>query len=338
MVKQFLFRFERLILDRQSRMPRPVVDRKKMQKKPASRVAAKRSAVDRKKMQKKPSMGKRNTTVASAVDGGSADVQQTFNLKLRNEIAQAFVYVQDNRWQIALGIAVPQRNEQTATLPDGLLISGTLAQLDLSSPVFSVLADLCKDKVMYVQIVDDYAEHPTIEKLQILGRMPTMLNILALMMPYAAQPLRSTYAICDISQSINYIPSTADGRVQLLPAQMLSAADSAAIWSFWDVFVGFPYELALTGPQLACVLRGMRYSMWNRTWDAGLRVFSARPWLELHGDVLEVSEDSGDDAKKGSVMDGFEKTRCDDAKRRKLGSDPTQSGAKRRKLGSDPSC
>ena len=107
MVKQFLFRFERLILDRQSRMPRTVVDRKKMQKNPASRkkiaqsvIAAKRPAVDRKKMQKKPSMGKRNTTVASAVDGGNADVQQTTNQKLIDEIAQAFVYVQDNRWQV----------------------------------------------------------------------------------------------------------------------------------------------------------------------------------------------------------------------------------------------
>ena len=319
-------------------MQRPFVDRKKMQKKPASRVAAKRPAGDRKKMQKKPSMGKRNTTVASAVDGGSADVQQTFNQKLIDEIAQAFVYVQENQWQVAFGIAVPQRNEQTATLPDGLLISGTLAQLDLSSSVFSVLADLYKHKVMYMQIVDDSAEHPTIEKLQILARMPTMLNILALTMPYATQPLRSTYAICDISHSINYSTLRPDGQKEHFPPQMLSGTDSAAIWSFWDVCMGDAYELALAGPQLACVLRGMRYSMWKRTWDAGLRVFSARPCSELHGDVLEVSEDSGDDAKKGSVMDGFEKARCDDAKRRKLGSDPTQSGAKRRKLGSDPSC
>jgi len=255
-VKQFWFRFERLILDRQSRMKRPVVDRKKMQQKPASRVAAKRPAVDRKKMEKKPFMGKRPSSMLAcltAVDGGSADVQQTFNQKVRDEIAQAFVYVQDNRWQIALGIAVPQRNEGADTLPNGLLISsGTLAQLDLSSSVFSDIADLCKDKVMYVQIVDDYGELPSVRiMLNILARTPTMLDILALMKPYTAQSLRSTYAICDISQIINYSTLRADGRVQLLPAQMLSAADSAAIWSFWD-------ECALTGPQLACVLSGMR--------------------------------------------------------------------------------
>ena len=167
-------------------------------------------------MQKKPSLGKRSTTVA---DYERATItSEASNQKLLDEIAQAYLYVQENEGQVALGIAVPQRNEQAATLPDRLLISGTLAQLDLSSRLWSSMLNMYKNKVMYVQIVDDYAEHPTVEKLQILARVPTMLNILALMkeevmMAYATQPLRSTYAICDISQSINYSTLRADGRV-----------------------------------------------------------------------------------------------------------------------------
>jgi hypothetical protein len=184
------------------------------------------------------------------------------------------VYVKDNVSTSPLGITVPLRNDTTATVSDGTLISGTLAQLDLSSPLWTTVADLHKDKVMYVQIVDTCAEHPSPQKLIILARMTTMMNILALLMRYTdpAQPLLSTYAICDISQSINYSTLRADGRVQLLPAQMPSevstpgaiwssqlarvmhpnafSPDSAAIWSFWD-------EFDITGPQLSAVVGGM---------------------------------------------------------------------------------
>jgi hypothetical protein len=276
-----------------------------MQKNPASRKKSAQSVIPhwKKMMQKKPSMGKRNTTMASADNAaGSSRVNPArrtwcgsegcaaldcgsegcsgMPARLKDELAQAFVYVEDNCWQLALGIVVSQGKEQssplsTATVPDGLQISGTLAQLDLSSPLWTTVADLHKDKVMYVQIVDTFADHPSPQKLIILARMTTMMNILALMMRYTypAQPLLSTYAICDISQSINYSTLRADGRVQLLPAQLPSyvrhtghvwssqlaramlpnafSPDSAAIWSFWD-------ECALTGPQLACVLSGMR--------------------------------------------------------------------------------
>ena len=90
-----------------------------------------------------------------------------------------------------------------------------------------------KDKVMYMQIVD---ADPRPGKADILtARVRNMLNILALMPNL--QPLSTTYAICDISQSIDYASVRVDGVCPTAPR-------SAAMWSFRDACL-------LNGPQLA---------------------------------------------------------------------------------------
>ena len=63
--------------------------------------------------------------------------------KLEDDIAQAFVYVKENVSTEPLGITVPLRNVN-APMSDGLLMSGTLAQLDLSCSALKGCADGAK--------------------------------------------------------------------------------------------------------------------------------------------------------------------------------------------------
>jgi len=98
-------------------------------------------------------------------------------------------------------------------------------------------ADLHKDKVTYMQIVD---ADPSLDKADLItaARQRNLLNILA-RVPHA-QPLSTTYAICDISQTIGYATLRTDG---VCPA----AGSTAAMWRFRD-------GCLLTGPQLAKLL------------------------------------------------------------------------------------
>ena len=102
--------------------------------------------------------------------------------------------------------------------------------------------DRYKDKVTYMQIVDADRDAAGLRLCEspkkadpAAARQRNLLNILALM-PHA-QPLSTTYAICDISQSIRYTTLRTDG---VCP----TAASSAAMWSLRDACL-------LTGPQLA---------------------------------------------------------------------------------------
>ena len=95
-------------------------------------------------------------------------------------------------------------------------------------------AVLYKDKVTYMQIVDADPS-PKNRGGRTSARQRNLLNILALMPN--AQPLSTTYAICDISQSIGNATLRTDG---VCP----TSNSSTAMWSFRDACL-------LTGPQLA---------------------------------------------------------------------------------------
>ena len=73
--------------------------------------------------------------------------------KLDAEIAQAFSYAQEHVPKEPLGVTVPLRKDHTS-LSEGLLISGTLSQLDLSCPAIQGGTDVARIRHVLMEGID----------------------------------------------------------------------------------------------------------------------------------------------------------------------------------------